>query len=401
MDAVVNPGVLPRNYVFIALRGGPPRWVFDLPLIPYKQESIIPSPHIITRFQNSTTGAYITAPISRAGVTLNMPYLWTQNIPTVGGGTAPMADLLQNMLMIRGVNLGSDGHSNNLFKQTRPVLDSPSLDGAVADLSRKQIPAVGLGAGNGFAYMSAKGIGMASGGSISPTQLNRILSPFDQSTDAISPTFLNNKKNLQIAVDAALDKLAVYAKSAAPGSENLFAIRSKSEELIQKGVSNIGEVYKPLFDKYMSLVRAVSLSPVAGIHDISVAIDNLPKKGDGTVPYTAIDSDSCLGPSADTRKIISEKATLYGIAENFAVTEYLLTSGYSSSITFGFVSPQSLVYDNVLSANGVVSSTNSGELGFDEHYGGAYLSLIVNSFTYRAIAACIYELIGQLKGRTV
>lgn len=393
------PGILPRNYIYIALNGGPPRWVFDLPLVPYKLESIIPNPHLITKFQSPTSGAYVTAPISRGGVTLNMPYLWTQNIPTVGGGTAPMANLLQNMLMIRGVSMGSDGHSNNQLKQTRPVPDSPSLDGAVADISNKQIPAVGLSGGTIGAYLSAKGIGIASSGGLSATQLNRILSPFDQSADGISQGFLNNETTLQATVNAALDKIALYAKSSAPGAENLFAVRSKSEELLKKGVSNLGTSYQSLVDKYTTLLNAVIASPVSGVHDVRLDIDSLSRKTNGTVAYTSITANSSLGPGADSRKIINSSTTLIGIAQNFAVTEYLITNGYSSSVNFGFTSPQNLNFDNVLGLNNQISATTNGIFGFDEHFGGAFTSLIINSFTYRALAACLNELVNQLKSK--
>jgi hypothetical protein len=77
------------------------------------------------------------------------------------------------------------------------------------------------------------------------------------------------------------------------------------------------------------------------------------------------------------------------MAGSFAVMEFLLLNGYSCSIMAGFGSVSGLSYNG--------NTTDLKSYAFDEHNGGTAVSLIVHSFMYTALSACLYELISQLK----
>src|SRR4051794_27536616 len=42
--------VAPRNFVYVNMSGGPPRWYWDLPLIPYGNPGFLANPGVATRF---------------------------------------------------------------------------------------------------------------------------------------------------------------------------------------------------------------------------------------------------------------------------------------------------------------------------------------------------------------
>ncbi|MDZ4660735.1 MAG: hypothetical protein SGJ18_03865 [Pseudomonadota bacterium] len=398
--------VKPRNFIYVNLPGGPPRWVWDMPLMPYRTEAIIANPHVATRFTSSTQSGYVTNAITRAGVTLNMPSLWNQNIPTVGGGQAPMANLLENMLMIRGVKLPSDGHTNNNFKTLRPLNSSPSLHGAVADRSQAPVPAVNLPGGFSDAYKSRKGVAQGKLNDFANDPLRRLLSPFDRSSDALDAGVLSRQNALDISVNAALRDLAAQAKSNMPGTESLYAMRNDAETLLRRGIGDLSTAYTGIRDKYANLIRAVGAGGMDGVTNVPVAVGNLPRPNGFVINHTINADQNFLGPAANLGQMITANSNVANLAEGFAVAEYLLINGYSSSINLAasYISGLSFqdVFEPTKDAAGRVTGARAignqvNGWAHDEHSGGSFCSLIINSFHFKAIAACLYEMVSVLK----
>ncbi|MEQ1878150.1 MAG: hypothetical protein ABL958_16020, partial [Bdellovibrionia bacterium] len=284
-------GQVPRNHVFVNLIGGPPRWFWDLPLSPY--DGLLPmirNPHVNTRFASGGVSAgvpeYTTTTLEVRGERLHMPSLWDSEIPTRGGGYAPMAELLPNMLMIRGVNMRMDGHPDNNERQIRPSLAGPSLNGLAADRSPRPLPAVGLPGGPTAAYKSASGVGQVTIGNYSDP-LRAILQPFDRSGDSFSTGYLSRRDALDAALGQAMRALGSYARSSGAGAENLEKIRGAAEGLLKRGIGDVSAEYAQLSLKYRDLVARCTADTVQGVNDLPVDFASLRNIG-GYTPQTTI-----------------------------------------------------------------------------------------------------------------
>ncbi len=411
--------IKPRNYIVLYIEGGPARWTFDGVLNPYgTPKSLPPDPSVVTRFRNTggpNAGSpeYGTLPITRQGVTLNMPHLWGCQIPTVAGGMVPMANLLDNMAIIRGIDMIVDGHAENARKQIRPLFSSPSLDGLVADASNLPIPSVATGYYGlvlADAYKSAKGngiIGLDPGHVISAGRdpLLQFLTPFDRSADGLLSSYLSRRTAFESVMSQALASLGSYAGSNNPGAENLYLVRSTAESMLKKGIGNISGVFNGLATKYQRLISDVQRTPIPGVTDKPVLFSNLPAANDkGVTVQTSIQDDGVTYSvgNSDLTTVIGANANPRHMAYNFAIAEYLITNGYSSTVQCGFHAVEGIYgQDRLKTTDGSNLGSGTGSWLFDEHYGGSYASLLINSFNYRCLSACLYELISVLKAKNL
>jgi len=411
-QAATTPYALPpRNFVHINLGGGAPRWLWDLPLRGYDVNAPIqPNAMVSTRFRDvgpqysGQAMDYVTVPVTRGGVTLHMPYMWSLGVPRPGGGQAPMADLIANMMVIRGVDLGVDGHGVNSYKQLRPVNSAPSITGMVADASPAPVPAVGLSGGAYGSYRSKRGIGQteASGSGA----LSTILDPFDRQGDGITGTpFLSRRQALDEAMRRASGALRNFARSSNPGAENLFDMRDAAENTIRVGVGNLSAIYNGLFAKYDDLIRRCAIATIPGINDKAIPWSSMiMTPGVGTL-QTSFHEGYCRNP--DLRTIITPNTQLPGLAAGFAVAEYLLTQRYSSSVLFGNGIVSGIDFQDTWS-RGTPGTPDmpdpflaSGGIGHDQHFCGSVNSLLSTTFLYHSLSACLYEFIGVLKAAGV
>ncbi len=400
----------PRNYLHLNLPGGPCRWFFDLPLLPYSNSGeLISDPQIVTRINVEGQPEYHTAPITVKDVTLNMPTLWSSEIPTPSGAWIPMAKLLENMIMIRGVNMQADGHPPNNFKQVRPVQGMPSLTGLVADASDKPIPAVGGSRATPYSvYKSGKGIGQV----VVPdfhsetNPLAKILGAFDAKGDKLPEGFVSRRQALSGALDQAMVSLGNYAKSSEPGAENLFALRSRAEKLVRQGLGDLETAYGSLLQKYKGLIEQCKTRNVVGVNDQPILGSAFPRLASRTV---MAGSGRVIVNNADLRDLITGDSRIDELAEGCAVAEYLLLQGYSSTVLWGPSGVDGMDFHDLATVETDAGGNETGQtsLGIpqivgnmvnDEHFSGNAISLVGNSFLFRAIAACLYELISVLKG---
>lgn len=397
-------GVQPRNFIYVNLNGGPARWYWDLPLRPYPSAMpILTNPHVNTRFSGtgSTAGApeYHTLQVTRRGVTLDMPTLWGQTIPRVGGGSVAMAELLDNMLMIRGVNMRMDGHPDNNDKQVRPSAAGPSLNGLVADVSSRPLPAVGLPGGPNGAFKSGTGVGQVNLSSFSDP-LRRILRPFSRASDGLTTGYLSRRQAMDTAVSSALRSLGAYAKSSGAGAESLETVRSSAESLIRQGIGDVSSEYSQLLAKYENLVRRCANDVMPGVTDRPIRHSDLIVLN-GYTPQTSVQEGYIR--NADVRTVLRADSRPGNLAAGFAVAEYLIKNGLSSTVSLGSSNIQNLNFEDLRdrASPATAGASVTGLWGYDEHFGGSVLSVILNSFLYRCLSACLYELISVLKANNM
>ena len=393
-------GTQPRNHIYVNLNGGPARWFWDLPLVPYAGNlPVLSNPHVNTKFSDAGISAgqpeYQTVAVTRQGVTLNMPSLWSTDIPTVGGGQVPMVNLLDNMLMIRGVNMRMDGHPDNNDKQVRPLMAAPSLGGLVADRSHRPLPAVGLPGGPNGVFKSGRGIGQVQLESYSDP-LRKIMQPFSRTADALAPAYLSRRQALDAALERALASLGEYARSSGAGSESLETARKSAEALIRQGIGDVSGEYTRLLAKYSALIDRCAIDPVPGVTDKPVRYSDM-IVANGFTPQTSVHEGFIR--NADLRTVLQTSSNPGSLAEGFAVAEYLIKNKLSSAVTLGSGRVFGLRFEDLRdrATPTVAGTTGAGTWGYDEHFGGSVLSVIINTFLFRCLSACLYEFINVLK----
>lgn len=407
-QAEANPAaLLPRNYVYVCLAAAPSRFTFDYPMNPYAGTAVMPHSAVVTRFGNqngaATAAQYATTPVTKNGVTLQMPHLWSCQIPTAGGGWTNMSELLANMMILRGYTMLGDGHGPDREKQLRPTRSSPSLAGLVADKANTPIPAVAstTAALDSAAYASSSGVGQAATSDVTGgTGLNQLLGDFDKSKDALDATYLTRRSAMNSLVEQALKSLGKTASSRAPGADALFTMRNKAETILTQGVGNLSSAFGTLYAKYQDLILRsadTTTHPIVGVTDLKVPFNvcsNL-----GGLEVTQINPNVST-QSADLRRMLLT-AQLNEIAGSYAIAEYMLTHGYSSSITVGSYFLGSITMENLINIQNKLGLPNVvSDMNFDQHTVGTPLALILNSYLFRSVAACTYELIHAM-GKTL
>ncbi len=378
--------VQPRTLINYHLGGAPLRTFWDLPLSPYANQTLARSAFINTGFSNSQPN-YRTLPVALPGGTIHMPYLWASKIATPSGSTN-MTDLLQNALMIRGVQGNSDGsHAKGIQEMTRPTANAPSLMGLVADASNRQVQSVLSGniqTGVDTAFKSAHASQTIVRNMNSPMQ--EILGPFDRSGDPVSAGFMSRRVALDSLVQRALATLGQYAASSAPGSEALYGMRNTAEQALKNGINSALSAYPIAFNKYRKLISDCVDLKMIGITDQFVSNPGIAEA------ITASDGGTKIS-NPNLATVIGASTYPGALAHNFAIAEVLSTQGLSSSIALNNAAITGLAYSS--------SSDTGGFWDLDEHAGGTHLSMIVNSFLYQALSSCIFELINTLKAKNL
>jgi hypothetical protein len=203
------------------------------------------------------------------------------------------------------------------------------------------------------------------------------------------------------AVQSALVSLGQQAKSSQPGAENLFAIRNSAEKLIRQGIGDLANEYSSLVTKYRSLVTRAISGSIPGVTDKPVRYQDL-IVANGFTPQTSIQEGFIK--NADVRSVLQANSRPDDLAEGYAVAEYLIKNGYSSAVHCGSGSMINLLFEDLRDRDNpdvAGSTSNTGRWGYDEHFGGSVLSVIINSVMYRALSACIWEFIQVMKSNNL
>ena len=369
-------GLNPRKYLHILQEGAPPRWTFDLFLTPYSSAGFVASPQLGNKFVkvgNTFQVAYST--ILKNGIQL--PLLWQFNVPSSAGGTRPMDPLLDNLLQMRGIEVKIPDHGAAQSLQFSPLGALHSLTALSADASNAPIPAINLSLSQyQFKSMAAKSsVTIPNGGNM----ISTLLTPFIRNNTV---DFENKRKLASLSLDTAIEILDNSLIKQNSNSQILSNSTKAAKDLLSTGFGNLTTVWNDLYNKYKDLVMR-SLDPnqtLVGINDKTITPD-------GTELFQI---NFSIIKNPDLRSLITTSTTITYLAEHFAVAEYVLINNLSDSISIGPGWLEGLNLNNGL--------TN---LGSDEHGTSGTASLMLNSFTNIAYAACLLELIDQLKAKSI
>jgi hypothetical protein len=208
-------------------------------------------------------------------------------------------------------------------------------------------------------FKSYSGVGEFRITNLVDNPLSAILGPFIEDR---SGSFFTRRKDLDKFVEEAMRALRSHHEAGTPGVSALYENSDKAEKQIRSEISNLTltGAYGYLLNKYTGIIDRVAS-----------ASDWTSKMG---FDLTGLSFNS-------TQKI-------QNLAPVFAITEYLFSNNYSSTIH------ASIDYINATTSS---SKPNESTIDNDAHDVDADTHLRAFSFYFRAIAACIYELSRSLK----
>jgi hypothetical protein len=302
-----------------------------------------------------------------------------------------MTSLADNMLMIRGIDVGIDSHSIGYKTHIVPV-PGHSLIGCVGDKAKSPIPVAGR-YGGGDMYTSKKGISYIEMRDEDP--FSTALNPF---LGGSSLSYLNNS-TLEAAMDASLSLMSIQSGIRHKYLPSTFQDRLNAKRLMKRNLSNLSGAYTALKTKYDGLVARAFGDSSLRVNEI----DNYLLSGDGS-SYLFQTQAPVTGSFAgsDIRTLTNSSTYVPHMTESFAIAEYMITQGYSSAMNFTFCDFEKLFFQKMVylpALNRAPGVDVTGRYAFDEHQGGggAYLSLVIYARFYRAFSACLYELVSRLK----
>jgi len=410
-----------RKLLHINLSGAPTRWYFDHLLKPSDSHTFVPNPMVCTELlprvpENplAVNSVYKTAYMNG----YNFPSLWLNDVPMVGGGKRPMADLQKNMLMIRGCDMQIDGHFLNTMKQVTNTQDDLSITGLAADGSKTFMPAISMG--SCAATSAFKGRVVRKPIEIPydhKNYLDFLLAPFYEKSATES--------ELIEAEEAAMKIIEGAASSNQNGAATLYNEKQQAREIIRKKIRNLNDVYTTLVKKYEDLlVRSFSETRIKGISEFDYTMPRMPLKVSGNVSkedftrflnYYYFAGKTCESDFEHLSKQVTQKK----LAQQFAIAEFCLTENLSSSITispysagsfsdkfFDFIGcdPEHYYRSYDEAGNHTVISRRTEKVKavqkdakFDSHFLGFLPEFWICNYFYLGFSAALLELTDRLK----
>lgn len=376
-----------QNVFHLLMFGAPPRWLFDSPVKLKDSDSFIENPMVITKFDENGNGVYETSKFNGH----NMPSLWNSMVPT-SRGNRNMSDLLNNMLMIRGVTSGIDGHNINRELMTRPSRSNDSIAGAMANNSQRPIPA--LSVGREEPYFSNSGRSQSVIG-LTSNPLEDWLRSFN-----LPNSLTIGNSQIENLVDQALKSLEQRVHRSNVKRRGLASERSSARSLFKRQFGDLREAYDSLFQKYNVLINSVYQDST---FDIGEGVDktfannqsffNLPSSGDDRRSFYEMQSlnvDNLIGAGNDIRGLYRSAGTTVGsnqIAESFAVAEFVFSQNLSQSVHTRLGS--TTIFTNNTGTRTIFRN--------DAHNTGKVSTLLFFSKYYQALSSCLMEFTDQMK----
>ena len=370
-------GAKSKRLVTILMGGGPCRWGFDLPLHPLSPKldsSLSVPPAVSTRFKNGQAVYELEPFVGNSGKTIYMPPLWNTKVPTGSGGTAPLSNLLKSCLILRGIRMPSDGHGFNITHQFQPNAAGPSLLGLAADAATTEpLPAIGV---NGAApFRSLRGISMET---IAPNpfvfDINLVkatLSPYSRTEATVDNAQLNTllarRKALESYIESALQVLGKRSQNENPASSAIWNANSRAESILRDGLPDLIAGWNEAKLRYIKIAEFCGANKIPGITDQDAKpVDKFCQIRDGVQ----------LAPTLSQVHAVDSR--VWGLAENMALVEVLLTSGMSRAIHLNIAA--------------VMIPSLKVSHNFDEHGTGSHLSVVLNGILFQNLGAMLLEL---------
>lgn len=373
-----------KIYIFIHLKNGPPRWLFDLPLTPNGNEN-----NFTDSFVEQGIGTYVDVVSGQSKVLYKpwrdptsgywLPPVWGSN--PLGGS---FVNCLSNAAFIRGVDFEIIGHDGSVRNQS-PVIGGLSIAGVFAENTN----AVFNAAISGELASTFKGtLGRAAikyNNSSTATQnpISDLMSYFK------GKTFQNT-----ILTTQALSEYDTYSKNNQFNQKSLIDAKNKSDALVSQGVQVFTDQWAPVYAKY-KIKATEALSKTANVSKLmtSAAIPR-PADVNGVADgRLQVAQGASLGAFTDLKNIIIENQVVDSLAVVFATVEILASTGLTQSITTEI--------NDYLNVAMNESQSLISVLNMDQHSVGNLVSTLGTSFYYRGILSCLEELVIVLKSKNL
>ena len=403
--------------------GGPARWNFDLALSPDAEVMDTKNAMLITQYGQGLNGAPgVYKSINIDGTYL--PWFWSGKLPTSNGGTVDSSELARKMLVIRGVEQPTDGHSQNAARMLTPI-EGPNVTGLLADASLRPIPSIGLLGSTAF-FKSARGVTHATVGA-SSSMLLSAMAPYvlgsannsnpglligDAATGIGSPMGISANQTGEV-FDQFFQTMAANSGSLHRYLPSTYQDRVKAKQLLTGQFGDLKAMYNSLALKYQSLINRALFSSEPALQILG--IDDQPLPGNKDNPHWKISVQGggatyAGGPiysGSDLRSCFDNThggAMIQNLASSFILAEFMLKNKLSQSV-YGIISGiKNLKLDQIHYMNNGVLTPLVNEIfdyTLDHHFDGASVPLLMNSRYFKAVAACLYELMTVLQAENL
>jgi len=363
------------KYVMIQNYAAPPRWMFDMFLAPYGGQ-ITPNASVGTELVATGSGSnrrYTGTTCKTHDVKgIKAPLVWTHQVGDSNGGARPLSDLMDNMLVLQGVDALNPAHSIAAAFINRP-LTSKSLDGVLADSA--DLPFGGLGFNTFFQDFKSK----------SGHTLKRFANNDDVVKilpEAFETGDIDIHKKYKAEIERATEKLNRSLATTDLQGEKLQKTLRSTKELMKGEIMKIQSALPGLIQKYEKIIeKTISLSKnLPGLSDLPVGATGQNYKLSSSV--TAFDSDLRTGLNGMEARYLAKK---------FALVEYVITNNLTSTAGLNV---DAMVYSIKRSASANPTATG---ISSDQHVISTLASVFFTTMFYRVIGSCILGLVDGLK----
>lgn len=395
-------GIDPRTYIMLYQAGGIPMWMWNLPLNPFPGQTLIPNIGASNDFSGGSL-KYTTTTHVINGQVFQLPKIWATNLPRPDGSSVPMIDLFKSCCIMRGIEYNINSHGTNALQLLRPDPTAPSITGLVADAAdpaKFPIPALSTSV-LGSSYLSRK-IGQKNLKSVSyyVYPLTEIISAFK--ADPAMKALLDRRDLFSAAYNSVVTAMKNRAVVANSKSAPLYQNLASFETLVKRNFDNLNSVWESLVTKYINLIKASkSISDILTEPISPSAFTNAQKALGRTIDFGS-GKEPAFVKNSDFRSIIDvPNPQVVNLAESFSVAEFLITEGLSSAISLDIGGPGnfSVEVTNASGSQSRILTGNEGYIGLDMHDEGIAHTIPQMTFNFKAISACLFELISVLKSK--
>ncbi|MCR9203617.1 MAG: hypothetical protein NXH75_03505 [Halobacteriovoraceae bacterium] len=396
------------HYVLFNLAGAPQRWSYDLPLRPKKEMPYSANEMLVTSFVDKAfqTSKDIEFEYKTDDVNgFQMPHLWSLPINKTVELEGQLSKLLDNTIIIRGCRRGIDGHAINNRRLVAPDPTKPSLTGLIADKSESNLMVGMTGSEYGpnstqlGAYRSQRGNPISI---INKFSYNYFHELFD--------TFINEKSSGKVKdeiVESILKKQELM---------NPIAIknRAKAKRIISLNLNKLKGEYSQRFEKYKNIILSCQMDrTLQGLTNQKIPgleAERLQSKSDQE-NFSYFFMKYFFMAEPDIRNTLNDMELL-GLAQQFALTEFLLIHSLSNCISIDLPQPENLGFTEGYRLNHFSPKENKFKRGvtaeaiqywherkfrFDSHNHGLIAHHLFTNIFYYVFSNCLLELRKNLK----